>query len=130
MRMLELTVKDGWSVPPPSLSSVELSNVLALTKDAVLVETAVVTDGLLVPQLSDWIRDVLRNEDYATDGLCRIDLRIVFTINLFTNFVVMGLTAGRIWWVTSAKRAVFGPEFVPRYTAAIAILLESGTIYC
>ncbi|KAJ6622446.1 hypothetical protein B0H10DRAFT_2187564 [Mycena sp. CBHHK59/15] len=42
----------------------------------------------------------------------------------------MMLTAGRIWWVTRTQRAVFGSAFTPRYNAAIAIILESGAIYC
>ncbi|KAJ7670320.1 hypothetical protein B0H17DRAFT_1209420 [Mycena rosella] len=169
LRMLELAVKDGWSIPPPSLSSVErLYNVLAFTEDAVLVANTVVTDGLLIyrcylvwgrPRKRFLVVPVLLmlgtlgsslrtiyvaslqlssatgyvtsyDEDYATDGLYRIDPRIVFAINLFTNFVVMGLTAGRIWWITRAQGAVLGPEFAPRYNAAIAILLESGAIYC
>ncbi|KAJ7229527.1 hypothetical protein B0H12DRAFT_1077443 [Mycena haematopus] len=69
------------------------------------------------------------DEDYS-NGPYHFDPRIVFTLNLFTNFVMMMLTAGRIWWVTRTQRDVFGTEFTPRYSAAIAIILESGAIYC
>ncbi|KAK7038418.1 hypothetical protein R3P38DRAFT_3475353 [Favolaschia claudopus] len=38
--------------------------------------------------------------------------------------------SGRIWWVTRTQRAALGREFTSRYDTAIAIILESGAIYC
>ncbi|KAJ7703876.1 hypothetical protein B0H14DRAFT_740921 [Mycena olivaceomarginata] len=70
------------------------------------------------------------DEDKYADGWYHFDPRVVFTLNLFTNLVLMMLTAGRIWWVTRRQRAVLGAEWTPRYNAAIAIILESGAIYC
>ncbi|KAF7358176.1 hypothetical protein MVEN_00866000 [Mycena venus] len=59
-----------------------------------------------------------------------IDIRIVFGFMLLTNVLLMALTAGRIWWI---RRDVVGAlEFsiVRTYDNVIAIILESGGIYC
>ncbi|KAJ6470714.1 hypothetical protein DFH09DRAFT_1220697, partial [Mycena vulgaris] len=152
LQMLEVAVKDGRVFDPSKPSALEqLYYVLVLTQDLVLVTNTVVTDGLLIyrcylvwgrPRKIFVIVPVLLmlctlatgyvtsyDEDYS-DGPYHFDPRIVFSLNLLTNFVMMGLTAGRIWWVTRAQRAVLGPEFMPVYNAAIAIILESGAIYC
>ncbi|KAJ6537502.1 hypothetical protein DFH09DRAFT_1177894 [Mycena vulgaris] len=135
LRVLEVAVKDG--------------------RDLVLVTNTVVTDGLCYlvwgrPRKVFVIVPVLLmlgtlatghvtsyDEDYS-DEPYHFDPRIVFSLNLLTNFVMMGLTGtpafsthpGWIWWVTRAQRAVLGPEFMPVYNAAIPIILESGSIYC
>ncbi|KAF7342846.1 hypothetical protein MSAN_02000700 [Mycena sanguinolenta] len=123
-------------------------------QDYQLIEISVITDGLLVraiyrcylvwgrPSKIFIVVPVLLmlgtlatgyvtsyDEDYSS-GPYHFDPRIVFTLNLFTNFVLMLLTAGRIWWITRAQHDVFGTELTPRYNAVIAIILESGAIYC
>ncbi|KAJ7205441.1 hypothetical protein GGX14DRAFT_644611 [Mycena pura] len=71
------------------------------------------------------------DQDYS-NGPAHLDPRIVFTLNLFTNLLLMLLTAGRIWWATRGTRDILSPSGVrlPRYSAAISIILESGAIYC
>ncbi|KAJ7633958.1 hypothetical protein B0H17DRAFT_1107866 [Mycena rosella] len=56
--------------------------------------------------------------------------RISCAMALITNIVLMGLTAGRIWWVRRDACIIFKPAHVRRYDTAIAIILESGVIYC
>ncbi|KAJ7463167.1 hypothetical protein FB451DRAFT_463347 [Mycena latifolia] len=152
LRLLETAVKDGWAYPPSSLTATErLYWALVLTQDVVLVTNSVVTDGLLIyrcylvwgrPRKALLVLPVLLilgtlgtgymtsyDQDSPSDEY-HLDPRIVFGLNLVTNFVTMALTAARIWWVTRTQRAVLGSDFTPRYNAAIAIILESGAIYC
>ncbi|KAJ7508806.1 hypothetical protein B0H11DRAFT_1962676 [Mycena galericulata] len=142
------------SASPPSQTE-NLYWVLVLTQDIVLVTNTVLTDGLFMdrcylvwgrPRKIFLVLPILvmlatlatgyvtsYDEDYINgpyNGPYHFDPRIVFTLNLFTNFTLMSLTAGRIWWATRAQRAVLGRGFTPMYHAAIAIILESGAIYC
>ncbi|KAJ7692921.1 hypothetical protein B0H17DRAFT_1179207 [Mycena rosella] len=55
-------------------------------------------------------------------------LSVIFT--LMTNAMLMALTAGRIWWIARGARAIMGPAVVRRYRTVIAIILESGVLYC
>ncbi|KAJ7724339.1 hypothetical protein B0H14DRAFT_3900033 [Mycena olivaceomarginata] len=69
---------------------------------------------------------------YVDGGLLspHFDTRISCAMALITNIVLMGLTAGRIWWVRRDAFVIFKPAHVRRYDTAIAIILESGLIYC
>ncbi|KAJ6472530.1 hypothetical protein C8R45DRAFT_412780 [Mycena sanguinolenta] len=152
LRLLYMSItNEQLSVPTHPADLERLYWSLVLAQDIVLVTNTVITDGLLVyrcylvwgrPSKIFVIVPVLLmlgtlatgyvtsyDEDYSS-GPYHFDPRIVFTLNLFTNFVLMLLTAGRIWWITRTQRDVFGTELTPRYSAAIAIVLESGAIYC
>ncbi|KAF7335679.1 hypothetical protein MVEN_02223000 [Mycena venus] len=59
-----------------------------------------------------------------------IDNRIVFAMAVFTNVVLMIMTAGRIWWIRRDACIVLEPVHVRKYNTVIAIILESGVIYC
>ncbi|KAJ6537505.1 hypothetical protein DFH09DRAFT_1177912, partial [Mycena vulgaris] len=135
LRVLEVAVKDGRVFDPSKPSALEhLYYVLVLTQDLALVAntltaySTVVTDGLchlvwgrprkgfvIVPVLlmfrhissppppaTGYVTSY--DEDYS-DGPYHFDPRIVFSLNLLTNF-----------------RAVLGPEFMP--------LTQSSAIYC
>ncbi|KAJ6559835.1 hypothetical protein B0H19DRAFT_1260523 [Mycena capillaripes] len=153
LRLLRVAITDGQlTVPIQPTGTEHLYWALVFTQDVILVTNTVITDGLLVyrcylvwnrPHRVFVVAPILLmlgtlatgyvtsyDEDYSNVPWYHLDPRIVFTLNLFTNFVLMLLTAGRIWWVTRQQRAVFGPDFTPRYNAAIAIVLESGAIYC
>ncbi|KAJ7181446.1 hypothetical protein C8R43DRAFT_271081 [Mycena crocata] len=157
LRMLQIALESGQQAiplnPAESLTSIERWWwVLVLTQDLVLVANTVLTDGLLIyrcylvwgrPPKVFVVLPVLfmlgtlgtgfvtaYDQDYTDGNSPHLDARIVFSLNLCTNFVLMALTAGRIWWITREQRAVFGPHFKPQYNAAIAIILESGAIYC
>ncbi|KAJ7509076.1 hypothetical protein B0H11DRAFT_1963763 [Mycena galericulata] len=156
LRLLQTTIQNGPRAPSAPLSQTEhLYWVLVLTQDIVLVTNTVLTDGLFVyrcylvwgrPRKIFLVLPILvmlatlatgyvtsYDEDYINgpyNGPYHFDPRIVFTLNLVTNFTLMSLTAGRIWWATRAQRVVLGHGFTPMYHAAIAIILESGAIYC
>ncbi|KAF8212692.1 hypothetical protein K438DRAFT_1804957 [Mycena galopus ATCC 62051] len=155
LRLLHMAITDGQLDIPPHPTGVEgLYWSLVFAQDVVLVTNTVLTDGLLIyrcylvwgrPSKVFIVIPILLmlgtlatgyvtsyDEDYENNSNApyHLDPRIVFALNLFSNFVLMMLTAGRIWWVTRAQRAVFGTGFTPRYNAAIAIILESGAIYC
>ncbi|KAJ7152564.1 hypothetical protein C8R46DRAFT_1121533 [Mycena filopes] len=57
-----------------------------------------------------------------------------YILGVVTNVVLMGLTAGRIWWMrrTFAKLDVTGlhSSIDTRSNAAMSIIFESGSIYC
>ncbi|KAJ7310024.1 hypothetical protein DFH08DRAFT_484450 [Mycena albidolilacea] len=55
-------------------------------------------------------------------------LAVVFSV--LTNLLLMALTAGRIWWIARGARAVMGPTVVKQYRTVIAMILESGALYC
>ncbi|KAJ7194252.1 hypothetical protein GGX14DRAFT_700974, partial [Mycena pura] len=57
--------------------------------------------------------DILRLRNYA---------RIYFAMSAVTNLVLVGLTAGRIWWLQR--------ETVHVYKKPMIIVLESGALYC
>ncbi|KAJ6597947.1 hypothetical protein B0H10DRAFT_2231811 [Mycena sp. CBHHK59/15] len=150
LRLLQVAIKDGQRLFP--ITAFEKSYLaLVLAQDVVLVTNTVVTDGLfvyrcylvwgrprkvfvIVPTLlvlatiaTGYVTSY--DEDYST-GPYHFDPRIVFVLNLATNFALMVLIAGRIWWIMREQRLAFGADFKPRYNAAIAIILESGAIYC
>ncbi|KAJ7215099.1 hypothetical protein B0H12DRAFT_358545 [Mycena haematopus] len=55
-------------------------------------------------------------------------LAVVFSV--LTNVVLMALTAGRIWWIACGARVIMGPAVVKQYRTVIAMILESGAVYC
>ncbi|KAL4265908.1 hypothetical protein AB1N83_003468 [Pleurotus pulmonarius] len=46
-------------------------------------------------------------------------------LSMITNTLVTALIAGRIWWISRRLREFLGPAY-SEYTAAIAIIVESG----
>ncbi|KAJ7436045.1 hypothetical protein FB451DRAFT_1571223 [Mycena latifolia] len=70
------------------------------------------------------------NSDYARLGPY-IDFRAAFLLSVVTNLVLMALTAGRIWWIRrDASVLAASAQWARRYETVIAIILESGAIYC
>ncbi|KAF7333327.1 hypothetical protein MVEN_02348000 [Mycena venus] len=60
-----------------------------------------------------------------------IDIRIPLCLAAATNLVLTFSTAGRIWWMRRAASHVgLGKALSGRYNTAMAIILESGAIYC
>jgi hypothetical protein len=55
-------------------------------------------------------------------------LAVVFSV--LTNVMLMALTAGRIWWIARGARVIMGPAVVKQYRTVIAMILESGALYC
>ncbi|KAJ7473009.1 hypothetical protein B0H11DRAFT_2038038 [Mycena galericulata] len=58
-------------------------------------------------------------------------LREVLVMAAVTNLVLTVLTAGRIWWIKrNAAHVGLHARFRSRYNTALAIIIESGTMYC
>ncbi|KAJ7022793.1 hypothetical protein C8F04DRAFT_1136674 [Mycena alexandri] len=55
-------------------------------------------------------------------------LSVIFSV--LTNVILMALAAGRIWWIGRGARAIMGPAVVKQYRTVIAMILESGALYC
>jgi len=47
-----------------------------------------------------------------------------------TTVMLMGLSAGRIWWLARKARQVLGKKMISRYYTVCAMILESGALYC
>ncbi|KAJ7455845.1 hypothetical protein FB451DRAFT_1564851 [Mycena latifolia] len=59
-----------------------------------------------------------------------IDTRVPFIMGGATNILLMCLTAGRIWYIRRKGQLLPGQTIRKRYDTAVAIILESGLIYC
>ncbi|KAJ7104976.1 hypothetical protein C8R44DRAFT_807365 [Mycena epipterygia] len=59
-----------------------------------------------------------------------IDRRLPFIMGVVTNVFLVCLTAGRIWWVRRESRLLRGTVSREPYHTVIAMILESGSIYC
>jgi len=59
-----------------------------------------------------------------------IDTRVPFIMGGITNILMMCLTAGRIWYIRRQGRILSGQTFRRRYDTTVAIILESGLLYC
>ncbi|KAJ7020348.1 hypothetical protein C8F04DRAFT_1144630 [Mycena alexandri] len=64
------------------------------------------------------------------EGTYLIDPRAPFIMLLGTNLLLMFLTAGRIWYRGRGVHTILGPNFGKTYNSALALILESGAIYC
>ncbi|KAF7344946.1 MYND-type domain-containing protein [Mycena venus] len=64
------------------------------------------------------------------EGTYLIDPRAPFIMLLGTNLLLMFLTAGRIWYRGRGMHTILGPNFGKTYNSALALILESGAIYC
>ncbi|KAJ7179785.1 hypothetical protein C8R46DRAFT_1074664 [Mycena filopes] len=51
-------------------------------------------------------------------------------LSILANILLMALTAGRIWWIGRGARAIMGPNVVKQYRTVIAMILESGALFC
>ncbi|KAF8153539.1 hypothetical protein K438DRAFT_2026760 [Mycena galopus ATCC 62051] len=60
-----------------------------------------------------------------TPGLFGISI----LLSLLTTLILMGLSAGRIWWLARTARQVLGVKSTSRYYVICAMILESGAMY-
>ncbi|KAJ7253223.1 hypothetical protein C8J57DRAFT_1349200 [Mycena rebaudengoi] len=51
-------------------------------------------------------------------------------MSVLTNLILMSLMAARIWSFASSARELLGPKIVHKYYTVLAMILESGAIYC
>ncbi|KAJ7257118.1 hypothetical protein C8J57DRAFT_1343762 [Mycena rebaudengoi] len=66
----------------------------------------------------------------AIGGVDDIYYRLAFGMIILTNLTLMSLTAGRIWWIRRDIVTVLEPSVTRTYDTVIAMILESGAIYC
>ncbi|KAJ7743603.1 hypothetical protein B0H16DRAFT_1008171 [Mycena metata] len=118
--------------------------------DLVLVTNNVVTDGLFIyrcfivwgrnfrivilPALMLIVSTVLGyiaviGDDYIYTTI-RLDARWALGMIFLTNVLLMILTAGRIWWIRRDAALVLDPAYLRKYDTVIALILESGALYC
>ncbi|KAF7328276.1 hypothetical protein MVEN_02567500 [Mycena venus] len=125
-------------------------DVLDAVGDYLLVANNIVTDSLfihrcyviwgrnikvvVVPTLSLVVTTVMGSMGPShPDEIGRSDhndFRLAFGIMILTNLTLMALTAGRIWWIRCDVVTVLDPAVTRTYDTAIAMILESGAIYC
>ncbi|KAJ7464295.1 hypothetical protein B0H11DRAFT_2309482, partial [Mycena galericulata] len=55
---------------------------------------------------------------------------ISMAMSVLTTFILMGLSAGRIWWLARASQKLMGQRVTSRYYTVCAMVLESGALYC
>ncbi|KAJ6483292.1 hypothetical protein C8R45DRAFT_1001041 [Mycena sanguinolenta] len=58
------------------------------------------------------------------------DMRVAFAIDAVANVILCCLTAGRIWYKSRETRYVTGNVLHRRCHTAVAMILESGALYC
>ncbi|KAJ7261885.1 hypothetical protein C8J57DRAFT_1335639 [Mycena rebaudengoi] len=149
-RLFRLAVQ-GEFIPYSILATVatQLYNKFIFVENILLVTNNVVTDGLFIYRcFLIWGRNIyviavpiaMLCTTTVTGYLCSytdeysphpyLDPRAAFIMSVLTNVLLMILTAGRIWWRRRDARIVLESKFVKRYDMVIAVILESGAIYC
>ncbi|KAJ7146325.1 hypothetical protein C8R44DRAFT_973144 [Mycena epipterygia] len=124
---------------------------LNFAEDILLVTNNLVTDGVLIyrcfliwgrntrviiaPSLMLLLTTILSylsayEGDYPKPGGPLVDLRVGFLLGVLTNLVLVGLTAGRIWYTRNKGRGLLKSDVLRRYNSATAMVLESGAIVC
>ncbi|KAJ6467696.1 hypothetical protein C8R47DRAFT_1152462 [Mycena vitilis] len=139
---------EAWPAPT-TLEATKVYDYIYMAEDALLVTNNIVTDGLFIYRcFVIWGRNprvvVLPSLMLATTTVVGylaayednvgaatyIDSRLPFVTSFATNAVLLALTAGRIWWIRRNACLVLEPAHTRKYNTALAILLESGAIYC
>ncbi|KAF7375569.1 hypothetical protein MSAN_00445100 [Mycena sanguinolenta] len=140
---------ETWPASPVRVRIGNLADRLYAGQDFLLVTNNIVTDSLFIyrcfliwgrnarvvslPILMLIASTVLGYVSTYQDDLEDshfIDARIVYIMVLLTNIVLLTLTAGRIWWIRRDAILVLESAHVHKYGTIVAIILESGAIYC
>ncbi|KAJ7829308.1 hypothetical protein B0H14DRAFT_3465819 [Mycena olivaceomarginata] len=123
---------------------------LDVVGDSFLVANNILTDGLflhrcyviwgrnmkvvIIPALSLIVAAVIGFIGASTpdevDDLDNHEFRLTFGMIILTNLMLMALTAGRIWWIRRDVVSALEPSTTRVYGTIIAMILESGAIYC
>ncbi|KAJ7443172.1 hypothetical protein B0H11DRAFT_2345285 [Mycena galericulata] len=141
--------------PPQSAAAVQAAkvfNTLFTASDALSTANVLVTDSLFIYRcfvvwsnnvrivvlpafllLATTVLGVVLTYENETYG--RLDIRAPLIMNLVTNLLLTFLMAGRIWWIRRGvtihlESAYAGSYNARTYDTVIAIILESGAIYC
>ncbi|KAF7335593.1 hypothetical protein MVEN_02213600 [Mycena venus] len=111
---------------------------------AVAGERALLLEYIILILLEFWVIGTLRRGSSGSNWMkknvlldpTRIDsslspglFGISIMMSLLTTFILMGLSAGRIWWLARTARQVLGGKLTSRYYVICAMILESGAMY-
>ncbi|KAJ7087953.1 hypothetical protein B0H15DRAFT_1022555 [Mycena belliarum] len=66
---------------------------------------------------------------YISCAIVSVSMNFPYGLALITNFVLLGVTAGRIWRKGRDVVLLLGPSAGARYTTAIAMICESSLLY-
>ncbi|KAF7349110.1 hypothetical protein MVEN_01433200 [Mycena venus] len=117
-----------------ALSVLSRGDVLNAVDGYLVIVNNIVTDGLFIHPLSLLATIVVGSVGERPDETGRSDYhdyRLAFGITtILTNLTLMALTAGRIWWIRRDVVTVLEPAITRTYDTIIAMILESGAIYC
>ncbi|KAJ6594734.1 hypothetical protein B0H19DRAFT_1247382 [Mycena capillaripes] len=149
LHIVRLGVEGQLWPAPTVLSTINLYDRFDTANDFLLVTNNIVTDSLFIyrcfiiwgrnvcivilPILMLLVTTVLGYMAAISADLLEpynVDYRIAFAMVLLTNVMLTVLTAGRIWWMRRDACLVLESAHVRKYDTAIAIVLESGAIYC
>ncbi|KIK62665.1 hypothetical protein GYMLUDRAFT_41580 [Collybiopsis luxurians FD-317 M1] len=75
------------------------------------------------------IASVYCEQAFSEVGILLFD--VFLGVNLFTNLILTGLIAGRLWWIFHTTQQYLGCDFSngKKMKNAVAIVLESGLLY-
>ncbi|KAJ7640097.1 hypothetical protein DFH06DRAFT_630959 [Mycena polygramma] len=149
LRIARLAIEGEIWPAPAAVEPTKVYDYIFAAEHALLVTNNIVTDGLFIyrcfiiwgrsariaafPLLMLVGTTVVGYMAAFEDNLGAtryIDSRIPFAMTFATNVVLLGLTAGRIWWIRRDACIVLAPAHTRKYNTAIAMILESGAIYC
>ncbi|KAJ7783978.1 hypothetical protein DFH07DRAFT_789743 [Mycena maculata] len=150
-QVLRLAVEgELWPQSARAVSVINLFDNLYIVDDFLLVTNNLVTDSLfiyrcfivwnhniriaVIPILLLLTTTVIGYlsvyEDEYVISSHYLDFRVAFIMSVVTNVALMALTAGRIWWIRRDACVLLESASVRMYTTVIAIILESGALYC
>ncbi|EEB89087.1 hypothetical protein MPER_12862 [Moniliophthora perniciosa FA553] len=75
------------------------------------------------------LRQTRKSADGLSDTQSILFAGVFMGVNVLTNLVLTGLLAGRIWYIRHTNSKLLGRVYTKRYSALIAIILESGALY-
>ncbi|KAJ7738416.1 hypothetical protein B0H16DRAFT_1694880 [Mycena metata] len=149
-RFVEVLVKQdvaGNLTSEPELARlVLLDRSLNTAQQIIFAGNNLVTDSLLVYRCfviwgSDWrpviFPGVLMVCTFVTGCVNSVMLvvpaslvHLPYIFAALTNLVLVALIGGRIWWIRQDARVIARNEMWKRYGTVIAMILESGAVYC
>ncbi|KAJ7271821.1 hypothetical protein C8J57DRAFT_1468041 [Mycena rebaudengoi] len=127
------------------LVTAEIEELASIPSDSIQNATYIIyainnsiADGLLIYRCyvvwnHDWRVIVVPVMLLIASTVCGLDVFLYatpqFAVTLATNFLVTGLIAGRIWWISHYSRAYLEEAAQRRYASAIVLIVESGMLY-
>ncbi|KAJ7910917.1 hypothetical protein B0H13DRAFT_591664 [Mycena leptocephala] len=75
----------------------------------------------------DLVDEVQSTEAYSGSAFL-FDISIATSV--ITTFILMGLSAGRIWWLAHKAQGLMGRTVTSKYYTVCTMILESGALYC